>query len=114
METAKQRQTRITILSILYTIFGAFELLGLAMAYVSNVIEPIQYISLVTSLLQFAAAYGLWGMKRWGAIVGVVEEALSIVYNTASIPLVGAVAGITIGINIMFLTVIISAWKNFS
>lgn len=117
MRTVKQRPIRITVLSILYIIFGALDLLGLAMAYVSTVIETIEYVSSVTSLLQFTAAYGLWKMEKWGVIVGVVEETISIIFNIVSIPLIGLSIGtavISIGINIMFLAFLLSVWKKFS
>jgi uncharacterized membrane protein (DUF2068 family) len=106
LESTVLRPGRITVVSILYIVFGAMDLSSMALG-----LDPFTAITI--GLMEFAAAFGLWKMKRWGAIIGIAEEVISMILNAMSIRSAGAPAVITIIINVMFLVTVASAWKLY-
>ncbi len=67
------RPTGVTVLSVLFAIFGILAIIGGAM--VMNV------VSVVAGLIDLAVAYGLWSGREWGRILTIILCAIGILWG---------------------------------
>ncbi|MDQ1280933.1 MAG: hypothetical protein QG670_2196 [Thermoproteota archaeon] len=102
LEALTFRPTRITIISVFYTIFGILGLIrgmmlvgiaspvayyvssysrtyGFDISAVFSILTFIIIIFLIVNIIDFIVGYGLWKMRLWGAKLGIIVTSLSII-----------------------------------
>jgi len=85
----RSRPVTITVASIIFAVFGILELVagaavavllglvagggrGIVSQIIAGVLGGLTAILLIVSFIDLAASYGLWNMRRWGAILGML------------------------------------------
>lgn len=148
METKiyRSRPVTITVAAIIFAIFGILEFVaGFAVAIVlglvagsSNAISQIfagilgglAALLLIISFIDLAVGYGLWNMRRWGAVLGMLVTIFGLMVQAFIQPLfypysllyehfspyyyfIGSFNSSSQWINILLLILIAISWKSF-
>ena len=119
----------IVIAAILFGIMGVLEVLsGLIITalgpMIQNLLESTEFgsfvggfvilfggIILVAGVLDIAVAYGLWELKKWGGILGII---LGIISVLLSIPFVTIDFGFSLILSLAMVTLIALGWNSLS
>ena len=112
----------IVIAAILFCIMGIFEVLsGLIIAAVGPIVGTelssiiggfaivFGGIFVVAGVLDIAAAYGLWELKKWGGILGII---LCIIGLLLSLPFVAIDYGFSVILNLVMIILIAMGWNS--
>jgi len=107
-EAKMNRKTSLKIASILFFLFGIFELLGLLMLLVPTKFMPTNFetqsvfwalISGIFGISRIIAGYAIWSNKKWGMVFGLLLCLATMVIAPTIVPF---------GVVDLILTVVIS------
>lgn len=73
----KDKTTGIKVCSVLFAIGGLMQFI--AMATGSMLLGFVSFGSLLIGVAMFATAYGIWGLKNWGRMLGIILGVLELV-----------------------------------
>lgn len=147
------RPVTITVASIIFAVFGFLELLaGVGVATIAGLLAEassteaaarlvlgilggLAVLIILIGLVDFAIGYGLWNMKRWSAILGMLSSIFGIIIQSAfdqifrtslgygyyggpseSIPtyiFASSISSASLWVNILIFALIAISWKAF-
>jgi len=121
---AISRPTTVTAAAILFFIFGGLgvvfgtitivgglPLIGTTMGYVF----ALGLLVLVLGVVELEAGYGIWGMRKWGAILGVILCGASLVVGAVSIALAASYLDLLLSVvfDVPILLILAYNWRSF-
>lgn len=134
----KTRPVTITVASIVFIVFGVLSiiaaiLVGLEASALTNLSEfsaailaVVIFLVALIGFVQIVAGYGLWYMKRWASILGMLLSIFGVMvqsvfgsisayplYYTGNSLLGGYITSGGTWVNILLLILIAISWKSF-
>ena len=117
----KERPATLTIAALLFFLSAVINLLSFTfllflepakLQLLGDAAKLIVIIPGVLGLLDFFSAYGLWKMRLYGGVVGIIDIIASILVGYYQQPGYDAVSLIILGVNIFLFVLIVTNWKK--
>jgi len=125
--TGMHRGTAITVLSILFYIFGVVEIVaGLSLVSLAHIVSNIFFytgvlawvtmtlgiVIVIIGVADFLAGRWLWHAKRKGGILGFITATIALIVNAIFLPTEPISSIFGIALSFVVIALIASAWKR--